>query len=194
MRKYLGLIIALAVIAIIGMWAVSVRNGMKRAEIAVTKQWSQVEVAYQARADKSKNLVEIVKGASNYESQTLKDVVAARQKAIEIKLTGDDLTPEKIRQFEQAQANLGGAIGRLLVENYPTLQAVQSFRDFQAQYEGMENRIAVERRKFNEAVADYNTRISMFPSNMLAGFFGFTEKEGFSSQPGTENAPDISFQ
>lgn len=193
MRKYLGLFIGLGVIVIIAMWAISLFNGMKRAEIAVGKQWGQVEVAYQARADKSKNLVEIVKGAADYESQTLKDVVAARQKAIEIKLDGDDLTPEKIKAFEEAQANLGGAIGRLLVENYPTLQAVQSFRDFQAQYEGMENRIAVERHKFNEVVADYNTRIATFPGNFFAGIFGFKAKEGFSSQAGTENAPDIKF-
>lgn len=102
-------------------------------------------------------------GAANYESQTLKDVVEARSKAISINLTGDDLTPEKIAQFEQAQANLGGAIGRLLVENYPTLQAVQSFRDFQTQYEGMENRIARERALFNDAVANYNSRIVTFP-------------------------------
>ncbi len=193
MRKYLGLFIGLGVVLIIAMWAISLFNGMKRAEIAVGKQWGQVEVAYQARADKSKNLVEIVKGAADYESQTLKDVVAARQKAIEIKLDGDDLTPEKIKAFEEAQANLGGAIGRLLVENYPTLQAVQSFRDFQAQYEGMENRIAVERHKFNEVVADYNTRIATFPGNFFASMFGFKAKEGFSAQAGTENAPDIKF-
>ena len=194
MKRYLGLIVFAGIAGILAIWAISARNGMKRAEIAVGRQWSQVEVAYQARADKTKNLVEIVKGASDYESQTLKDVVAARQKAIEIKLDGDDLTPEKIREFEAAQQNLGGAIGRLLVENYPTLQAVQSFRDFQAQYEGMENRIAVERRKFNDAVADYNTRIALFPGNLLAGLFGFTPKEGFSAQEGTENAPEISFQ
>ena len=193
MRKYLGLFIGLGVIAVIAMWAISLFNGMKRAEIAVGKQWGQVEVAYQARADKSKNLVEIVKGAADYESQTLKDVVAARQKAIEIKLDGDDLTPEKIKAFEEAQANLGGAIGRLLVENYPTLQAVQSFRDFQAQYEGMENRIAVERHKFNEVVADYNTRIATFPGNFFAGIFGFKAKEGVSAHAGAENAPDIKF-
>lgn len=193
MRKYLGLFIGLGAILIIAIWAISLFNGMKRAEIAVGKQWGQVEVAYQARADKSKNLVEIVKGAANFESQTLKDVVAARQKAIEIKMDGDDLTPEKIKAFEEAQANLGGAIGRLLVENYPTLQAVQSFRDFQAQYEGMENRIAVERHKFNDVVADYNTRIQTFPGNFFASMFGFQAKEGFSAQEGTENAPDIKF-
>ncbi|MBK7382639.1 MAG: LemA family protein [Flavobacteriales bacterium] len=194
MRKYLGLFIALGAILLIAFWMMGMYNGMKRAEINVTKQWGQVEVAYQARADKSKNLVEIVKGAADFESQTLKDVVAARAKAISITLTGDDLTPEKIKAFEAAQANLGGAIGRLLVENYPTLQAVQSFRDFQAQYEGMENRIAHERHNFNEVVADYNTRIQVVPASLFAGMFGFHPKEGFSSDAGTENAPDISFK
>lgn len=187
-------IIILGILAVLVIYAISLYNGVKRADVAVTQQWAQVEVAYQARADKSKNLVEIVKGAAGYESQTLKDVIAARSKAIEVKLTGDDLTPEKIKQFEDAQANLGGAIGRLLVEQYPTLQAVQSFRDFQAQYEGMENRIAVERRKFNDVVAGYNSRIVTFPGNLFAGLFGFKAKTGFTSQPGTENAPDISFK
>ncbi|HEY0975945.1 MAG TPA: LemA family protein [Flavobacteriales bacterium] len=186
--------IILGVIVLLALYAITTYNGMKRAEVGVNKQWQQVEVAYQARADKSKNLVEIVKGAADYESQTLKDVVEARSKAVSVTLTGDDLTPEKIKQFEEAQANLGGAIGRLLVEQYPTLQAVQSFRDFQVQYEGMENRIAVERRNFNEVVADYNTRILTFPGNLFAKLFGFTEKAGFSAQAGTENAPDISFK
>lgn len=187
-------IILLVALGLVLLWGVSFFNGVKGAGVEVDKQWGQVEVAYQARADKSKNLVEIVKGAANYESNTLKEVMEARQKAIEVKLTGDDLTPEKIAEFERVQNNLSGAIGRLIVENYPTLQAVQSFRDFQSQYEGMENRIAVERRKFNEVVASYNTRIVKFPGNLLAGVFGFTAKDGFHSQPGTENAPDFSFK
>lgn len=187
-------LILIGVLAVVGLYVMSFFNGVKKAGVEVTKQWQQVEVAYQARADKSKNLVEIVKGAAEHENNTLREVVEARNNAINISLTGDDLTPEKIKQFEEAQSRLGGAIGRLLVEQYPTLQAVQSFRDFQAQYEGMENRIAVERRKFNDVVGNYNSRIVTFPGNMLAGFFGFTEKVGFSAQAGTENAPDISFK
>ena len=186
-------IILLAVVGLVVLYAISLFNGVKKADVAVNQQGAQVQVAYQARADKSKNLVEIVKGAANYESQTLKDVVEARRKAISINLTGDDLTPEKIAEFERAQANLGGAIGRLLVENYPTLQAVQSFRDFQTQYEGMENRIARERALFNDAVANYNGRIVTFPGNLFAGIFGFKVKTGFTSMPGSENAPDIKF-
>ncbi len=187
-------IIILAVVGVLLLYVIMFFNGVKGAGVEVDKQWAQVEVAYQARADKSKNLVEIVKGAADYESQTLKDVMEARQKAIEVKLTGDDLTPEKIAEFEKVQGNLSGAIGRLIVENYPTLQAVQSFRDFQAQYEGMENRIAVERGRFNEVIATYNGRIVKFPGNMLAGIFGFDVKKGFASQPGAENAPDITFK
>ena len=186
-------IILLAVVGLVVLYAISLFNGVKKADVAVNQQGAQVQVAYQARADKSKNLVEIVKGAANYESQTLKDVVEARRKAISINLTGDDLTPEKIAEFEKAQANLVGAIGRLLVENYPTLQAVQSFRDFQTQYEGMENRIARERALFNDAVANYNGRIVTFPGNLFAGIFGFKVKTGFTSMPGSENAPDIKF-
>jgi LemA protein len=185
--------IILGVVALLAIYCISLFNRVKRADVAVTQQWAQVEVAYQARADKSKNLVEIVKGAADFESQTLKDVIAARNNAISVKLTGEDLTPEKIKQFEEAQERLGGAIGRLLVEQYPTLQAVQSFRDFQAQYEGMENRIATERRKFNDVVAGYNSMIVTFPGNIFAGLFGFKEKTGFQSKPGTEDAPDIKF-
>lgn len=186
-------IIIIAVLGVAVLYAISLFNRVKTADVAVNQQWAQVEVAYQARADKSKNLVEIVKGAADYESQTLKDVMEARSKAITVTLSGEDLTPEKIAEFEKVQANLGGAIGRLLVENYPTLQAVQSFRDFQAQYEGMENRIATERGRFNEVVGAYNSLIVTFPGNLFAGIFGFTEKKGFTSQPGSENAPDIKF-
>ena len=186
-------IIILAILGALVLYGVVFYNGVASAGVNVDKQLGQVQVAYQARADKSKNLVEIVKGAANYESQTLKDVVEARQKAVNATLTGEDLTKEKLAEFERVQNNLSGAIGRLIVENYPTLQAVQSFRDFQAQYEGMENRIGVERGRLNEAVADYNTRIVKFPGNLLAGMFGFKAREGFTAQAGTENAPDISF-
>ena len=185
--------IIIGVIAVIAIYAVSLFNRVKRADIGVSQQWGQVEVAYQARADKSKNLVEIVKGAAGYESETLKEVIEARQKAITIHLEGDDLTPEKIAEFEAAQQRLGGAIGRLLIEQYPTLQAVAAFRDFQAQYEGMENRIATERGRFNETVGGYNSLIATFPGNLFANLFGFKAKGFFASKPGSEEAPDIKF-
>jgi LemA protein len=186
--------IILGVAAVIVLYAIGLFNRIKRADTGVNQAWGQVEVEYQARADKSKNLVEIVKGAASYESETLKEVIEARSKAISIHLEGDDLTPEKIAEFQAAQDRLGGAIGRLLIEQYPTLQAVQAFRDFQSQYEGMENRIAVARGRFNEAVGGYNNLIITFPGNLFANLFRFKEKGFFQAKPGTEEAPDISFE
>ena len=196
MKKYLGLIIALAVIAIIGLWVKSFYNGTISANEQVEKVWGDVLVRYQERADKTKNLLEIVKGAADFEQETLTQVIEARSKATSINLTADQLTPENLKAFEDAQNQFTGALSRLMVtvERYPDLKAVAAFRDFQAQYEGMENRISVERRKFNEAVRGYNVRIKRFPGNMLAGFFDFNEKGYFKSAEGTENAPDISFK
>src|SRR5690606_36660402 len=147
-------------------------------------------------ADKTQNLVAIVKGAADFEQSTLTQVVEARAKATSINISPGDLTPEKVRAFEQAQSQFSGALSRLLVtiERYPDLKAVQGFRDFQAQYEGMENRIGVERRKYNDVARDFNTRIKRFPGNLLAGVFGFTEKGYFEAREGTETAPEISFE
>ncbi len=196
MRKYLGLIIGLGAIALIAMWAMSFYNGSVGLNEDVTKQWSNVENAYQLRADKTKNLVEIVKGAADFEKETLTQVVEARSKATSVNINANDLSPEKIQQFQAAQDQFSGALSRLLVtvERYPELKAVKGFQDFQTQYEGMENRIGVERRKYNDVARDFNTRIKTFPGNMLAGMFGFTEKGYFEAQEGTENAPDISFK
>ena len=123
-------------------------------------------------------------------------MIESRATATSIQLKVDDLTPEKIAQYEEAQAQLGGALSRLLVavEQYPNLKTTDAFRDLQAQYEGMENRIGVERRKYNEVARTFNTKIKMFPGNLLAGLFGFSEKGYFKAQAGTENAPDISFK
>lgn len=188
-------IILLAVIGVIVLWAISVQRGLVNANEAVNAQASNVENAYQLRADKTKNLVEIIKGSAEFEKTTLKEVVEARAKATSVQLTGDDLTPEKIAQFEQAQAQYGGALSRLLatVEQYPTLQTTTAFRDFQAQYEGMENRIGTERRKFNDEARTFNTKIKRFPTNLLAGLFGFKEKGYFKMQAGNDVAPDINF-
>jgi len=195
MRKYLGLFIGLGAIAIIGFWAMGFYNGSIGLNEDVTKQWSNVENAYQLRADKTKNLVGIVKGAADFEKETLTGVIEARAKATSVNITPGDLSPENIKAFQDAQDQFSGALSRLMVtvERYPDLKAVQGFRDFQAQYEGMENRIGVERRKYNDVARDFNTRIKTFPGNMLAGMFGFKEKGYFESQKGTENAPDIKF-
>ena len=183
-------------IVLIGLWLMSFYNGTIGLNEDVKKQWSNVENAYQLRADKTKNLVEIVKGAADFGKETLTQVVEARAKATSTTINAGDLSPEKIQQFQQAQDQFSSALSRLLVtvERYPELKAVKGFQDFQTQYEGMENRIGVERRKFNDVAREYNNRIKRFPGNLIAGMFGFTEKGYFEAQEGTENAPDISFK
>ncbi len=196
MRKYLGLFIGLGVIALIAFWLMGFYNGTVGLNEDVTKQWSNVENAYQLRADKTKNLVEIVKGAADFEKETLTQVVEARAKATSVNIAPGDLSPEKIKEFQQAQDQFSGALSRLMVtvERYPELKAVKGFQDFQVQYEGMENRIGVERGRYNDVARNFNTRIKRFPGNIFAGMFGFGEKGYFEAQEGTENAPDISFK
>lgn len=193
--KNRNLLILLGVLAVIVIWAIRFQRGMVGMDEGVAAQWSNVENAYQLRADKTKNIVEIIKGSAEFEQQTLTDVVEARAKATSIQLKADELTPEKLAQFEQAQQQLTGALSRLLVtvERYPDLKTTTAFRDFQAQYEGMENRIGVERRKFNELAQAFNAKIRQFPNNLLAGAFGFQQKPYFKAQEGTDTAPDIDF-
>ena len=194
--KRLPLFIGLGLLALVVFWAIGFYNGSVGLGESVTQQWSNVENAYQLRADKTKNLVEIVKGAADFEKETLTQVVEARAKATSVNVDPKNLSQEQITQFQKNQDQFSGALSRLMVvvERYPELKAVKGFQDFQAQYEGMENRIGVERRKFNEVARNYNTRIKRFPGNMLAGMFGFTEKGYFEAQEATENAPDISFK
>ena len=143
--------------------------------------------------DKTKNLLKIVEGAAEFEKGTLKEIVEARSNATSIKLSVDELTPENLAKFQKAQDALGQSLGRLMAisENYPSLKAVDAYRDFQAQYEGMENRISTERKRFNDVVGSYNASIRTFPRNLLAGMFGFEKRAYFESAEGTENAPDI---
>jgi LemA protein len=168
-------------------------NSMSKKDEGVSAQWKQVEVAYQARMDKTKNLFEIVESAADFEKGTLKEVIEARSKATSIQINADNLTQEKLAEFQKAQDAFGASLGRLMAvaEAYPQLQAVQAFRDFQMQYEGMENRISTERRRFNEVVQDYNSYIRIFPRNIWAGMFGFEKRAYFSASEGAENAPDI---
>lgn len=183
----------IALILILFMHGCSTYNSMVKKDEGVIGQWQQVEVAYQARMDKTKNLLEIVKGAADFEKSTLMEVVEARSKATSIQLSVDDLTEENIAKFQKAQDALGSSLGRLMAiaENYPQLKAVDAFRDFQAQYEGMENRISTERRRFNESAQDFNTTIRRFPSNIYAGLFGFEKKAYFKASEGADEAPDI---
>ncbi|MDR2474786.1 MAG: LemA family protein [Bacteroidales bacterium] len=170
-------------------------NSMVSKQEAVSSQWGEVQTMYQRRADLIPNLVNTVKGYATHEAQTLEAVTAARSKATQITLSADDLTEEKLRKYQEAQGEIGSALGRLLAisENYPALKADQGFRDLQAQLEGTENRIAVARNKFNEAVKDYNTYIRQFPRVIYAGWFGFESKAYFEAQPGAETAPKVEF-
>lgn len=187
------LIIVLGLILLLGFNGCGSYNSMVTKEEGVTAQWQQVEVAYQARMDKTKNLFEIVQSAADFEKSTLMEAMKARSEATQIKLSVDNLTEENMAKFQKAQDAFGTSLGRLMAvaENYPQLQAVGAFRDFQAQYEGMENRIATERRRFNEVTQDYNTYIRRFPRNIWAGLFNFDKKAYFESATGAEIAPDI---
>jgi LemA protein len=171
----------------------STYNNLVKKEEGVTKAWKQVEVQYQARMDKTKNLFEIVMANAEYEKTTLKDIVEARANATRITVNIDDMTQENLDKFQKAQDQFGQALGRLLAvsESYPDLKAAKAFGDFQAQYEGMENRIAKERGDFNDIVGDYNTYVRRFPRNIWAGMFGFEKKAYFQAQEGAETAPDI---
>ncbi|MBK8558045.1 MAG: LemA family protein [Lewinellaceae bacterium] len=162
---------------------------------AVKKSWSQVENQYQRRADLIPNLVNTVKGYADFEKSTLEAVIQARANATKVSINADNLTPENLQQFEQAQGALSGALSRLLVtmERYPDLKANQNFLDLQTQLESTENRISVERKNFNEAVNEYNSYIRRFPTNLLTGIFGFSPKGYFQSAPGNDKAPEVKF-
>ena len=193
-RKYLPLImIGLVVVLVFSMCGSY--NGAVSKEENVKKAWSQVENHYQRRADLIPNLVNTVKGYANFEQQTLTAVVQARASATQVKVDPNELTPENIQRFEQAQQGLSGALGKLLMitENYPDLKANQSFLGLQQQLEGTENRISVERKNFNEAVNDYNSSIRRFPTNLLVGMFGFTPKGYFQATAGSDRAPEVKF-
>ncbi len=170
-------------------------NHIVTLEEGVSAAWSQVENVYQRRADLIPNLVNTVKGYADFEQQTLTQVIEARSKATGITIDPKNLTEANMQQFQQAQDGLSSALSRLLVviERYPDLKANQNFLDLQAQLEGTENRIAVERRNFNEAAQGYNTYIRKFPANIIAGIFGFDKKAYFQAESGAEKAPEVQF-
>ena len=190
-----SIIIILAVVAILVIWAVSVYNGLVTMDENVTGQWANVETQYQRRADLIPNLVNTVKGYAAHEKETLEAVVAARSKATQVTVDAENLTPEKLKAYQEAQGEIGGALSRLLAitENYPELKANENFKELQAQLEGTENRISVERRNFNEASRDYNTYIRKFPNNILSSLFGFEKRPYFEAEAGTEKAPTVEF-
>lgn len=170
-------------------------NSMVEKEEAINTAWSNVENQYQRRADLIPNLVNTVKGYTTHEQETLESVVNARSKATQITLNAENMTPEKLKEYQAIQGEVGSALSRLLAvtENYPELKANQNFQELQAQLEGTENRISVERRNFNQATQDYNTYIRKFPNNLFAGMFGFEKKPYFEAEAGNEKAPEVKF-
>ncbi|EKB49221.1 LemA family protein [Cecembia lonarensis] len=191
--------IPILVIGLIGLFvyvkAVGVYNMLVQNEESINGTWAEVETQYQRRADLIPNLVNTVRGYADFEQETLTGVVEARAKATSINLNVDELTPEKLSQYQQAQDQLSGALSRLLVtvERYPDLKANQSFLELQAQLEGTENRIAVARRNFNQTVQSYNANIRTFPNNVFAGWYGFERKGYFEAAQGAETAPTVQF-
>ena len=170
-------------------------NTMTEKEEAVNKAWSNVENQYQRRSDLIPNLVNTVKGYAQHEQSTLTAVLEARSKATQITVNADDLTPEKLKEYQQAQGQVTSALGKLLAitEAYPDLKANENFKELQAQLEGTENRISVERRNFNEVVGSYNTYIRKFPQNIVASIFGFEKRAYFEAEAGSEKAPKVEF-
>lgn len=196
MNKKVIVLIAVAVVLLGGfIWVKNAYNNLVTSDENAQSAWSQVENVYQRRADLIPNLVATVKGYAAHESETLESVVAARAKATQVTIDPASLSSEDIARYNEAQGELGNALGRLLLiqENYPDLKANQNFRDLQAQLEGTENRIATERMKFNQAVKDYNTLIRRFPSNIIASMFGFEKKGYFEANAGAEKAPQVEF-
>lgn len=185
----------IALIAIVAIWGISGYNGLVTMDEKVSTEWSNVETQYQRRADLIPNLVSTVKGYASHEKETLEGVIAARSQATQIKVAADDLTPEKLAEYQKAQGAVTSALGKLLAisESYPDLKANQNFLELQAQLEGTENRIAVARKDFNAAAQQYNVSVRRFPANLVARMFGFGQKPYFESAEGAAAAPQVTF-
>lgn len=196
MKKSLIIIgVIVLLVFIIFSWGKGTYNGMVTKQEAVSSQWAQVGNVYQRRADLIPNLVSTVKGYAAFEKQTLTDVITARSKATSVTIDPTKLNESNIQQFQQAQNGLSSALSRLMVvvEKYPDLKANQGFLQLQAQLEGTENRIAVERRNFNTIAQEYNTMIRQFPGNIFANIFGFDKKGYFKADANADKAPKVNF-
>lgn len=189
------LLIVGIIILILAVGTLTTYNSLVAKDEAVTTAWSNIQSQYQRRADLIPNLVNTVKGYAKHESGTLENVVKARAKATQITVDAENLTPEKLKQYQTAQGELSQALGKLLAisENYPDLKANENFSELQAQLEGTENRINESRRQYNEFVKDYNIKVRRFPSNIVAGMFGFDKKTAFEAETGTDKAPQVEF-
>ncbi len=195
MKKGTIWIIVIAIIGILVLWFVRLNNKMVEAQEQTVQAWAQVENVYQRRADLIPNLVNTVKGAVDFEKSTLEAVIEARSKATSVTIDPSNLTEESMAAFQSAQDNLSQSLGRLMVvvERYPELKANQNFLELQAQLEGTENRIAVERRTFNQVVQAYNVLIRKFPNSIVAGFRNFQPKAYFKATEGAETPPEVNF-
>ena len=191
MKKWIWI----GVVAVVAIFFYATYNGFVNREEGLKSAWSNVETQYQRRADLIPNLVNTVKGYAAHETQTLNEVTEARARATSINLSADDLTPERLAQFQRAQAEVRSALGRLIAvsESYPDLKANQNFLELQAQLEGTENRIAVARKDFNAAAQQYNVSVRRFPANLVARMFGFGQKPYFESADGAAAAPQVTF-
>ena len=191
MKKWIWI----GVVAVVAIFFYATYNGFVNREEGLKSAWSNVETQYQRRADLIPNLVNTVKGYAAHEPQTLNEVTEARARATSINLSADDLTPERLAQFQRAQAEVRSALGRLIAvsESYPDLKANQNFLELQAQLEGTENRIAVARKDFNAAAQQYNVSVRRFPANLVARMFGFGQKPYFESAEGAAAAPQVTF-
>jgi LemA protein len=195
MKRNLTLWIVLGLILILVFVGCGSYNGLVGQDETVKNSWNKVQSDYQRRADLIPNLVNTVKGEANFERGTLTDVINARARATSTQISPENLTPENIEKFQQAQSQLSGSLSRLLVsvEQYPNLRANDAFRGLQAQLEGTENRIKTSRNDFNDAVQGYNTKVRRFPTNIFAGIMGFRPREGFRADEGSQNAPNVNF-
>ncbi|TAF91119.1 MAG: LemA family protein [Bacteroidetes bacterium] len=193
--KNITLIAVILGILLLGGCGCSGYNGLVQQDELVKNKWANVQSDYQRRADLIPNLVNTVKGEANFEQTTLTNVVEARAKATKMELKADDLSPEKIKEYQAAQGQLSQALGKLLMvtENYPNLRANDAFRNLQTQLEGTENRIKVSRNDFNDAVKEYNVKVRTLPTSLFAGMLGFKTKEGFAAEVGAEKAPEVKF-
>lgn len=194
-----GIIVSALLVLVIGatavFWTKGEYNAMVTRDESVKTAWSQVENQYQRRADLIPNLVNTVKGYAQHERETLESVIAARAKATSVTIDPSHLTPAQLQNFQTAQGDLSSALSRLMVvmERYPDLKANENFKELQAQLEGTENRISVERKRFNETAQAYNTYIRSFPATILAGIFNFEQRPYFTATPGSSTAPSVSF-
>lgn len=194
-KKNLVIIIIVAVVAIMGLYALTTYNSLASKDEACLNQWSKVESQYQRRLDLIPNLVSTVKGYAKHEEETLIKVIEARNNATQVKVDANNFTQEQMEQFQQSQDALSSALKGLnvVIERYPDLKANQNFLQLQSQLEGTENRIAVERQRYSDVVNEYNTSIRRFPKNMVASLLGFERKAYFEAQNGAENAPQVEF-